>query len=235
MASLLSDIETTARKRLIEPVPRFWTSDELIGIAIAGIKDLWRSIVDLKQEHYLTINNSVIYPANGIELTGLPTDIHKVYMVEPLDPTENSANNGLRFQPLEYNHRFFQQARTMQSVAPVSTNIYFSVAGQGAPDAVTRVLCAPKVTSNVNISFSYVPTLPLLNKDSQVPITGEADNALVAWTVAYARAKERDDRTPDSGWMAIYGTEKQNLLESLGLRQYQEPKIGDAMFEEYWA
>lgn len=236
MASSLSDIETLVRQRLIEPTPRFWSSEELIGIITAGIKDLWRSIVDLKQEHYLITNfNDVSYPAGATELYGVPQDVHKVYMIEPKDATENSTNVGLRFQPLEYNHPFFQQARTMDAVVPASTNIYYSLAGHGAPDTLTRVLVAPKITANMNIAFSYIASLPPLEGKSQVPIPGEADNALVAWTVAYARAKEKDDRAPDQTWLAIYGTEKTNLLQSLGIRQYQEPKIGDALYEEYWA
>ena len=57
---------------------------------------------------------------------------------------------------------------------------------------------------------------------------------MVAWTVAFARAKEREDLSPDPGWLAIYSTEKQHLLQSLGLRQYHEPSYVNAIFEEYW-
>ena len=69
---------------------------------------------------------------------------------------------------------------------------------------------------------------------SNNPIPGESDNAVVAWTVAYARAKEREDRSPDPNWLAVYATEKQHLLQSLGLRQLQEPEFADAMFMSYW-
>jgi hypothetical protein len=86
----------------------------------------------------------------------------------------------------------------------------------------------------VSLRFVYVPTLATMTAASTVPIPGEADNALIAWTVAYARAKERDDRSPDPGWLTVYATEKQHLLQSLGLRQLQEPEYVKAMFEEYW-
>ncbi len=56
----------------------------------------------------------------------------------------------------------------------------------------------------------------------------------MAWTVAFARAKERDDRSPDPNWLAVYATEKSHLLESLGLRQYQEPTYVEAIYNNYW-
>src|SRR5258708_4088203 len=161
MTTFIKDLIPIIRDRLIETQPNFWGDDELVRIAAFGIKDLWRSIVDLKQEHFLTIStDTVTYPANGTELAGLPLDIHKIYMIEPQDPRETSANVGLRFTPLEYNHPFFQQARTMDAVAPASTNVYYSVSGQGGPNAATRILCAPKVTQTVKVAFSYVPVLP---------------------------------------------------------------------------
>lgn len=236
MASKVSDIETTARQRLLEITPNFWTSDELTDIIVKGIKDLWRDIVDLKQEHYLTINNTdVFYDASTTTLRGVPADVHKVYMIEPVNSTANGTNAGLRFRPLDYNHRLFQYARTIDPIDPTNDTVYYCITQQGAPVGPPVILCAPKVTSQVAVSFTYVPTLPTLNTNSAIPIPGEADSALVAWTVAYARAKEADDRSPDGNWLSIYATEKQHLLQSLGLRQYQEPLYTDAEFEEYWA
>ena len=54
----------------------------------------------------------------------------------------------------------------------------------------------------------------------------------MAWTVAFARAKEREDRSPDPAWLAIYATEKQNILTRLTPRQTQEPEIVGDMFGE---
>jgi hypothetical protein len=235
MPAPISSIESLARLRLKEVTPRYWTSQELTDICIAGIRDLWRDIVNLKQEHFLTINNKdVFFDANSTQLRGLPKDIHKVYMIEALDLSETSVNVGLQFRPLEYNHKLFQYARSMAPIDPVNDTIWFSIAAAGGPVDGTTIYCAPQVTSVVPISFSYVPTIPDLNTNSNIPIPGEATNALVAYTVAFARATERDDRAPDPQWLAIYATEKNNILESLGLRQYQEPKFGDAIFEEYW-
>jgi len=57
---------------------------------------------------------------------------------------------------------------------------------------------------------------------------------LIAWTVAFARAKESEDRSPDPNWLSVYATEKAHLLGSLGLRQLQEPEFAQAMFSEFW-
>jgi hypothetical protein len=234
-ATTTGKLETLARQRLIEITPRFWTSAELIDIIVACYKDLWRDIVDLKQEHFLTIDNTnVTYAANSTSLSGVPTDVHKIYMIEARDLTTNSANQGIVFKPLDYNHKDFQLARSREAIDPSNDTIYYSISSQGAPVGAPTILCAPKVTSVVNISFCYVPVLGEFLSSTPIPIPGEADNAVVAWTVAYARAKERDDRSPDPNWLAVYATEKQHLLESLGLRQYQEPLITDAFFAEYW-
>ncbi len=235
MAVKISDIETLSRQRLVEVTPRFWTSDELNQMTIAGIRDLWRDIADLKQEHFLTFNfTDVMFPPQSDQLIGVPADVHKVYLVEAHDITTTSSNVGLQFKPLDYNHNNFQLARSRDAIDPSNDTIYYALTAPGGPVGPPVIKAAPKVTSNVKINFSYVPSLGDMTKDTPVPIPGESTNALVAWTVAFARAKERDDRAPDANWLAIYATEKQHLLQSLGLRDYQEPFYGDAIWQEYW-
>lgn len=235
MPTTVAAIETTARLRLREVTPRFWSSVELVELISSGIRDLWRDIVDLKQEHYLKVNNTdVSLPASSDALTGVPTDVHKVYLIEARDPSSQSTNAGLIFTPKDLNHVDFQMARSRDAIEPINDNIYYAITGQGAPVNAPVIYCAPKVTSSVNITFYYVPSIGTLTSGSTVPIPGEADNALIAWTVAFARAKERDDGSPDPNWLAIYSTEKTHLLESLGLRQYQEPSYVDAIYQNYW-
>ena len=235
MATLFSAIETGARRHLVETTASFWSSAELIDHAIAGARDLWRDVADLKQEHYLTRDiTNVSLGSDDISLTGVPSDVHKVYLIEPRDLTSTSANVGLIFKPLDYNHDFFASARSRAAIDPSNDVIYYSITGQGSPVAAPTIYTAPKVNSDVNLTFAYVPTLGTLTSASNVPIPGEADNAVIAWPVAFARAKEREDRSPDPNWLAIYATEKQHLLQSLGLRQYHEAQMVDGMFESYW-
>jgi len=235
MATLLSSIETQARRHLNEPTANFWSSAELIDIINNGIKDLWRDIVDLKQEHYLTVDpTNVTLAASATTLSGVPTDVHKVYLLEPRDTTSTSSNFGLIFLPMDYNHHIFRAARMMDPIDPSNAVIYYSVQGAGSPVDAPVIRIGPKVTSAVNLTFSYVPTLTAKVASEYVPIPGEADQALVAYTVAFARAKERDDRSVDPDWITVYATEKQHILESLGLRNYQEDTVTDAFFEEYW-
>jgi hypothetical protein len=223
---------TTNTSGLTEP---FWSSDELIAIENNGIKDLWRDIADLKQEHYLTVDTTnVTLDANATSLTGVPADVHKIVMIEPLDLSVNGSNHGLLFKPLPYYNNTFQLARSKDPIDPVNDTIYYDIHGQGSPVSAPTIRIAPKVTSQVKLSFVYVPTLTLKAAGDQVPIPAEADNALIAWTVAFARAKESEDRSPDAAWLSIYAAEKAHLLQSLGLRQYQEPSFCDAMFQEYW-
>lgn len=235
MATLISAIETKVRLRLVESTARFWTSDELVGIIEAGCRDLWRDVVDLKAEHYLVIDDThVSMAANATELAGVPLDVHKIYLIEPRDLTDNSTNQGVVFKPLEFNHAEFQSARARSATDPSNDVIYYAIVGQGAPVGAPRIMVAPKVSSAMNVTLIYVPTLGPLTKDSPIPIPGEADNAIIAWTVAFAMAKEREDGSPDPNWLSVYATDKQHLLGSLGLRQLQEPTYAEALFQEYW-
>lgn len=235
MATLISAIETTARLRLIETTASFWTSAELVDIIIAGIRDLWRDVVDLKAEHYLTVDNSnVTLQANQNVISGVPPSVHKVYLIEPRDLSDSSSTSGLIFKPLDYNDKNFQSARSRPAASPQNDTIYYAITGKGAPVDAPTIYVAPQVNSAVNLSFVYVPTLGPLASTDYVPIPGEADNALVAWTVSFARAKEREDRSPDPNWLKVYSTEKQHLLESIALRQLQEPMFVDATFESEW-
>lgn len=235
MPTPISTIETLVRQRIQEPTASFWSSSELTEIIIAGIKDLWRDVVDEKAEHYLTIDNTNVFlGSNSSTLSGVPSDVHKIYLIEGRDITSNGSNAGLIFKPLDYNHPIFQGARSRSSIDPANDVIYYAITGQGAPVNAPTIYVAPKVNSQVNLSFAYIPTIGALTSSSMVPIPGEADDALVAWTVAFASAKERDDKSPDPNWLAVYATNKEHLLQSLGLRQYQEPSYVDAIFEGYW-
>lgn len=234
MATLISAIETKVRLRLEEPVAKFWSSDELVGIIADGCRDLWRDVVDLKQEHYITISTSVTLAASTATMSSVPSDVHKIVMITPLDVSPTSANSGLSFKPADYNSDYFQGALSQAAVDPSNTVVFYAITGQGGPVSAPTIRVAPQVTSAVTLSFAYVPTLGTLTSASTVPIPGEADNALVAWTVAYARAKEREDRAPDPNWLSVYATEKSHLLKSLDVRQYQEPLFAEALFESYW-
>lgn len=235
MATTLATIETIVRRHLAESSASFWSSAELIDLEIAGVKDLWRSVVDLKSEHFFTRDNTnVSLAADTATITGLPSDIHKVILIEPRDTSDTSSFRNLVFRPLNYQDPLFQTARSESAIDPSNNTIYYAITQAGGPVGALTVYVAPQVNSAVTLSFVYVPTLASMTSASNNPIPGEADNAVVAWTVAYARAKERDDRSPDPSWLTTYSTEKTNLLQSLGLRQLQEPEFSDAVFATYW-
>lgn len=233
MSTLITSIVRSARQHLIELTPNFWADEELVDYINRGVNDLWRDIVDLKQEHFLTINNTDVSLPNGSStLLGVPNDVHKVYMVEPRNL---QTAPGMTFTPLDYNDRKFKTMRSASGQDPTNgVEIFYSIRQQGAPVGAPIIDVAPTLTSSLLLSFCYVPTLATLISTSSLPIPGQADNAIIAWTVAYARAKERDDRAPDPTWLSLYATEKAHLLESLGLRQYQEPTYVNAMWEQYW-
>jgi len=239
LATLLSSLETQARRHLLETTASFWSSAELIDIVNLGIKDLWGSIVDLHQEHFLTVDiSNVSLAASATQLSGVPADTFRVHLIEPTDTTSAGSFDNVQFVPKDYNSPEFIAARTLSSTDPTSSGlIFYCLTTQGAPVAAPVVLTGPKLSSAMtagSIRFVYVPTLAARVAAEANPIPGDSDNALIAWCVAYARAKEREDRSPDSAWLAVYATEKMNLMLRLTPRQDQEPSVVYPLFESLW-
>ena len=216
----------------------FWNDEELLSIATRGTTDLWAALVDLHEEHYLTVDaTNVTLAADSSTLSGVPSDCFRVYLIEPRDTTSSGTARDVIFVPKDYNHIEFINARALDAVDPTTSGvIFYAVTGQGAPNGAPTIRVAPQISSALDLAFSYIPTLGVGSYELQTasPIPGEADNALIAWIVAYAIGKERQDKLPDPGWLSIYATEKQSLCMRNAPRQEQEPVVVDGMFDNYW-
>jgi hypothetical protein len=235
MATSIASIITTARSHLNETVEKFWFDYELADLAEKGIHDLWRAINDNFQHYFVTIDETnVSQPAGSAVLVGVPDD---VAIVRGLEARDLSLRPGLVYEHKDYNHVDFQRARSRGTLDPSYAHvypIYYCIMGAGAPVGAPTIQVAPVFSAPVLLRLTYVPTLPLIDEDSLNPIPGESDQALVAWVVAYALAKEQDDKTPHAGWLAIYGTEKTNMLTSLTPRQTDDETYVEALFEDLW-
>lgn len=236
MATLLSTIRDKARKTLLETSASFWTDAELLEHEVDGVKDLYKGVIDLHQEHFQTIDaTNVSMAASTATLTGVPADVLRVLLIEPRVLTEGTSGSHLTFLPRDYNSPEFQAARAETDVSPDSPRVvYYSISQAGAPVGAPTIHVAPLLSSALLLRLVYIPTIGTLTAASNNPIPGESDNALYAWTIAFARAKERDDRSPDPNWLAVYATEKQAVLTALTPRQEQEPEYVRGMFGDYW-
>lgn len=242
MASLVSStvaqILTQVRNQLVETTARFWSDSELISIMNNGVVDMWGAILDLHQDHYSTLilDGSVILRANQSYISGIPDDCFRITLIEPLDITIGGTGRQLLFMPKRYNHPDFILARTLDAQDPEmvpARMIYYQIVGKGAPVEPLKVVTAPLINADVVLKLAYNPVQTISLASDTNPVPGGSDNALKAYTVAYARAKETDDRMPDAGWMKIYQTEKQLLLIRLTPREEQEPDVVDDFFQGY--
>lgn len=233
MATLLSALETEVRDQLQESAANIWTSAEIINHLSHGIRDLWRAVNDLHQEHFCTVDvTNVSLAASTGTLTGVPADCYRVHLIEPRDITSSGAYNRLMFSPRDLNHSDFQAARALGTADPgYGGPIFYAITAAGAPVAAPTIRVAPMVSAAVTLALTYVPTLGALTSASTNPIPGESDAALIAWTLAFARSKEREDRSPDPEWLAVYATFKQVLLTSLTPRQDQEVTEVEGCFD----
>ena len=213
----------------------YWTEQELLDILILGCKDLWRAITDLHQGHFTTIDiTNVSLAASAVSLTGVPADCFRVLLIEPRD-LSSSETRYVVFRPKPYHGVLFQEARTWSAASPSNSGvIYYDILNAGSPVAAPSIVIAPAVSSAVTLTLIYVHVLPTLVETDNNPIPGESDNALVSWGVAWARAKEREDRSPDPSWFATYSTDKVSLLTVLTPRQEQEVETVEGMFGEEW-
>lgn len=234
MATALSTILANARKPLLEGSASFWTDAELVVHANAAIKDLWKAIIDLYQDHFVTFdetNCSIAADANTI--TGVPTDLFRVKMIQPRTLGQSSSNQSLVFQPRTLTHPDFVQAQTARAIDPRSNVVYYAVVNAGAPVGAPSIRLAPRLSAAVLLSVWYIPTIATKASGDDNPIPGESDKAVESYIVAFGRAKEREDRSPDPEYLSIYATEKRNLLTALTPRSDQEPEVVEAFWQDY--
>lgn len=246
MPTKLGAIVARTRTQILAPLVQtgaispdlFWTDDELLAHTIAGCRDLWRAVVDLHQEHFLKVDvTNVSYGSGNDKLTGVPTDTLRVLAMQPRDTTSNSTSRALRFLPRRYTSSDFLAALARDPFdATQPGDIYYAVTNAGSPVEAPTVWIAPKLTASVLLRFVYVPTLPgTMDVDTMNPIPGESDQALMAWTAAYALGKQNTDASnfvPDATWLAVYSTEKQAILIISEPRQEQAPVVVQGALDE---
>lgn len=232
MSTTIANILIEVRDAIHEPVARFWSDSELISIMQHGVHDLWGAVLDAHGEHFLTVDTTnVSLVASGTTISGLPTGCFRVQLIEPAITSQSGTAPDLMFVPKRYNSPEFAYARSLSPQDPRSCGVvYYAVAGVGAPIGSPTIYVAPALTSTLALRFAYNPTISIDATGSN-PLPGEADHALKAWTIAYARAKETDDQMPDASWLSIYSTEKQSILTRIVPRQEQELEYVRGMFE----
>jgi len=231
MAGQIATLLRAVRSNLKEPIPVFWTDQELLTYMNAGAQDLWRAITDLYEHHFSRVVETPFIEANTSTVSGVPTDCYKVVLIEPRVIGAASVNPSLIFKPMDWTDPRFQNARAGRAHASRDGIIYYTLFGPGAPEEAPQIRIGPQLSDAVLLSLTYNYTLPWFDETDTNPIPGMADHALIAWTTAYARAKEREDGAPDMVWLNIYGTEKVNLIKQLPPRQVQEPDMVYGMFE----
>jgi hypothetical protein len=239
-ATLITSIITQVRRQLVEVTARYWSDTELIDILKLGVTDLWGAVLDLHQDHYFVVQESedadgVRLESGNSTLTNVPDDCFRVLLIEPLQ-TNLDPFGGLAaaFVPRKYNHPDFVSARSWANSESALTAgvIYYDVTGPGAPVAAPIIRIAPRISTTIKLRLAYCPMLEVNDIN---PVPGGSDNALKAWTIAYANAKEgaQGARIPDAGWLAVYATEKQTILTRLTPRQEQEADVVDGLFDNY--
>jgi hypothetical protein len=233
MATAVASLVTIVRSHLNEAVASFWTDSELVALMTLGARDLWKAINDTYQDHFHTINESgsVSMATNSTTLSGVPADVFRVHLIEPIDADQF---NNVTFSPKDYAHPDFCAARAQAAVDSAMQLIYYSISQAGAPVGAPTIHVAPKVRTAIPIRLVYTPTIAAFTTASTNSIPGESDAALVAYTVALARAKEREDRMPDPGWMGLYQDEKTKTIVAVAPRQIQEPDHVEGLFDQYW-
>ncbi|HUU46382.1 MAG TPA: hypothetical protein VM118_11685 [Acidobacteriota bacterium] len=232
MATLISTLVGSARTTLIESSASFWSDDELLRLASGGIRDLWKKVIDLNKDHFVTIyETNVAAAASTAALTGVPSDVFRVVALQPRTLGATSANRGLIFKPRELNHPDWVQSEASAAVTPSNRVVYYAIINAGAPVAAPEIHLSPQLASALDLTLKYIPTLGTLTLGSTNPIPGESDVAIKHYIIAFARAKEREDRAPDPEHLSIYATEARNLLTVLTPRSVQEPEFVVGMWE----
>jgi len=233
VATLFSTIITDARIQLIETTARFWTDAELLTHAINGARAMWKDIIDLHKGHFVTRDlTNVNAVASTADLAGVPTDVFRVLVLRPRTVGPSSSNQGLIFKPVtDITDPRFVQAQARDAVDPRNRVIWYALLNAGAPVAAPAIMIAPQLSSALLLALAYVQTLGTLTSASNNPIPGESDKAIVHYTIAFARGKERPDRSPDPEHLSIYATEARKILSALTPRSEQDDEYVQGMWE----
>jgi hypothetical protein len=236
-ATTIASIVTQVRRQLVEATARFWSDDELKDIMKLGAIDLWGAILDLHQDHYFKVapigGDGPVLRANDDHISNVPEDCFRVMLIEPADTSSMASGHQVLFVYRKYKHSDFSVARTLSAQDPsalASRTIYYDVTGVGAPNQPPVILTAPFISTDLRLRIAYNP---MVVWEDVNPIPGGSDNALKAWTIAYARAKENESRQPDPGWLGVYATEKQTVLTRLTPRDEQEPEVAEDIFQGF--
>jgi hypothetical protein len=232
MATTLTQLETIVRRDLKEASASFWSSAEIVQHFNNGFQNLWGSIIDLFEEHYITVDETnVSLAADGTQLTGVPTDTFRVHLIEPRDTTSAGTAPNTIFTPKEFNGVDFARARALsaQNIG-AGLEIFYQVTGPGFPVSTPVVRTAPKISTALNLRFVYVPGIAVKVAADDNPIPGESDRAVHAYAMAFALAKEQDDKMPHPGWLKVYDVEKQAMLQRLTPRQTQDVLVVEDFF-----
>lgn len=232
MATSISSLVASARTAILETSASYWSDAELLELAANGIRDLWKKVIDLHKDHFVTLDETnVAAVASAAALTGVPADVFRIVALQPRTLGVSSANRGLVFKPRELNHPDWVQSESSDAVDPANRVIYYAVINAGAPVAAPAIHLAPRLTKNTLLTLKYIPTLGTLVAGSTNPIPGESDVAIIHYIIAFARGREREDRAPDPEHLSIYATEARNLCTVLTPRSVQEPEYVVGMWE----
>lgn len=236
MSTQLQTIITMSRDRLNEPAARarFWSDAELLRYMNRGIRRLWRRLKATNNNFFHQISVSVTQDVNATQLTGVPTNCTQVHGLEPVDL---ATFNALRYEKRDYNHRYFQAARAADnSVDPLNgSTIYYDITQQGAPVAAPVILVSPKLSTQVTLRLTFTPTIgaELIATDPN-PIPGESDDALMHYTVAYAKGRQQSSQLPDAQELAMFKELADEICGSETPRDDSEPEVTESMFEDWW-
>lgn len=231
MATEVKDIIRQVRTRLGGKTTGTWPDADLRDYFRHGCLDLWGAILDVHGGHYIE-EKRVVLKANESTIGDVPENCFRVQFIEPWNTTSSGDWPDLKFTPKRYNSEDFRAARSLDATDVGSAEeILYDVTGVGAPIQAPLIRIAPQITTDLTLRLAFNPTVVIADYN---PIPGESDNALIAWVTAWARSRERQDRMPDPGQLAIYATEKQSILTRMDPRQEQEPPEVVGLFDHLW-
>lgn len=233
MATTFTTLVGRVRTNLIEATPAFWTDAMILAELNDGMWDLQKAINALYQDYYFTTDvTNVSIAANGVTVTGVPAD---VMVVRGLEPRVPASYPGLEFVFKPYNSAAFMQARGLTAQDPTQlSQILVAITGAAGPVGPATIHVAPAPLTAIPLRLTYIPNIPTKAEADNNPIPGQSDKALIAYATSYCRARIREDQSPDPDWLALYATEKQNLLTALAPRQEQDDQVAEALFQDYW-
>lgn len=219
MAQTLLQVRTSVRAHIDEPTANYWTDAELNGLIDSRQRSLWRKILALKKDYWLTTATLTVssgtFTYTGGDGSGMPTDIWRVESIRTL----TSGYQGLLWTPADANSDIFLAG--LNTDFPVSSPYQILYAMRN----ITTLAISPIPQQAMSALINYIQQPTVMSSDTDTFLIPDTFVDYVEYGAA-ADALSKGPVGDSVGWAQKAGESWKEIMEALDTpRSSQGPDL----------